>query len=65
KNGRIEPSVEVHHIVPLSVDPTLKYELTNIVALCKGCHSLRHKNLRSGDAPPSSQRPPAVYEKKK
>jgi 5-methylcytosine-specific restriction endonuclease McrA len=54
KNGRIEPSREVHHIVPLEVDPSLKYTLSNLVALCRGCHSRRHKELRGGDGPPTS-----------
>ena len=49
KNGRVEPSREVHHIVPLSVDPSLKYELSNLVALCKGCHTLRHRNMNNSD----------------
>lgn len=54
KNGRVEPSREVHHIVPLSVDPSLKYELSNLVALCKGCHAIRHRNMDSSDNTPAS-----------
>ncbi len=45
KRGRIEPSREVHHIVPLTVDESLKYTLSNLVALCRGCHKARHRDL--------------------
>ena len=46
-NGIIEPSREVHHIVPIDEDPSLKYTLSNLVALCKGCHKRRHRDLGS------------------
>ena len=41
-NGRVTPSREVHHIVPIDVDPSLMYTRDNLVALCKGCHARRH-----------------------
>ena len=40
--GRITPSSEVHHIVPISEDESKKYEWSNLVALCHGCHRSRH-----------------------
>jgi 5-methylcytosine-specific restriction protein A len=30
---------EIHHIERLSANPELKYELSNLKALCKSCHS--------------------------
>lgn len=32
---------EIHHIQKLSQHPELKYELSNLKALCKQCHSVR------------------------
>jgi 5-methylcytosine-specific restriction endonuclease McrA len=37
--------VELHHIIPVSVDPTLIDNLKNLVLLCEKCHdSLHSKN---------------------
>ncbi len=32
-------ATEVHHLVPIEVDRTLRLVLTNLVSLCKPCHS--------------------------
>lgn len=45
RNGRLVPSEEVHHIVPLSEGGTNKQH--NLMALCKSCHSAIH--ARRGD----------------
>ena len=37
KNGRLTPTQEVHHILPLSKDGT--HDFNNLMALCKPCHS--------------------------
>jgi 5-methylcytosine-specific restriction protein A len=42
KQGKVTPSSEVHHIVPISVDSTLRLVWTNLVALCRKCHEGRH-----------------------
>jgi len=42
KAGRVRPSSEVHHVVPISVEPSLRLEWTNLVALCANCHADRH-----------------------
>ena len=40
--GNAEPSVEVHHIVPIEVNPRLRLEPSNLASLCKSCHDKRH-----------------------
>jgi len=42
-NGRVTPSSEVHHIVPIDQDPRLKLVESNLVALCHDCHEKRHE----------------------
>jgi 5-methylcytosine-specific restriction protein A len=42
KEGKVTPSSEVHHIVPISDDPSLRLTWTNLVALCNNCHNVRH-----------------------
>lgn len=37
EQGRLTPVEEVHHILPLSKGGT--HEVTNLMALCKSCHS--------------------------
>ena len=36
--------MEVDHAVPLSINPSLKYEMSNLVTLCPNCH--KRKTLR-------------------
>jgi len=36
--GRTELGEELHHVVPLKVDPSLKCGPTNTVLLCRFCH---------------------------
>jgi 5-methylcytosine-specific restriction endonuclease McrA len=43
KQGKVTPSSEVHHIVPIAVDPTQRLTWTNLVALCNTCHDGRHR----------------------
>ena len=33
------PATEVHHDVPIAVDPSRRLDLTNLISLCKACHS--------------------------
>ncbi len=40
-NGRITAACEVHHIVKLRTDPSLRLEPSNVMCLCKSCHSRR------------------------
>jgi len=41
-NDKTVPACEVHHIVPISVDPSLRLEWANLAALCNTCHAGRH-----------------------
>lgn len=40
-----EPAIDSHHIVPVCVDNSLKYDLDNGIALCLRCHSEQHPDL--------------------
>ena len=46
--GRTSPSTEVHHIVPVEVNPALRLVLGNLVALCHQCHKDRHNGNLKG-----------------
>ncbi|WP_399262197.1 HNH endonuclease [Terriglobus aquaticus] len=37
--GRLKRATDVHHIVPIRVAPWLRLVLSNLVSLCKECHS--------------------------
>ena len=39
--GRIEPTVDFHHKIRISVRPDLKFDPNNIMGLCKSCHAKR------------------------
>ena len=41
--------LEVHHAVPVSVDPSRRYDPTNCVILCSGCHVEAHRPEVSPD----------------
>ncbi len=36
--GKVIPSEEVHHIVPIKVNPSLAFEGGNLIPLCRACH---------------------------
>ena len=42
KEGKVTASSEVHHVIPISEQPSLRLTWTNLVALCSTCHSVRH-----------------------
>ena len=37
-HGYTQPASEVHHIVSIKEDATLRLELTNLMSLCHKCH---------------------------
>ena len=41
--------LEVHHIVPLSVDISLAHEIDNLVTLCRYHHKLAHDDVIGAD----------------
>ena len=48
--GRTTPSEDVHHKKPIRDYPELRLDPCNLVALCKKCHSRRHRCLNlTGD----------------
>ena len=43
KNGELN----AHHIIPFSIDKSLRTELSNGITLCVKCHKAEHKRLRN------------------
>lgn len=39
EQGRITPATDVDHIVPISRDRAMVFDLSNLQPLCHGCHS--------------------------
>jgi 5-methylcytosine-specific restriction endonuclease McrA len=35
----VTPAVDVHHVLKVSTHPHLRLILTNLISLCKRCHS--------------------------
>ena len=35
------PTKDIHHVIPLSVRPDLKFEPSNLMPLCHSCHASR------------------------
>jgi len=48
ERGIVRPADLVHHIVPISVDPTLRLAPRNLQPLCRDCHGEVHR--RGGGA---------------
>lgn len=46
KCGKRGGVLNAHHIIPFSVDKTLRYEISNGITLCVDCHKKEHKRLR-------------------
>ena len=43
-------TTEIHHIVPIDIDPTLAYVYHNLRALCVDCHHKVHIKLKKAIA---------------
>ena len=43
--GIVKQTEEVHHIVPFSIDPTLAYDIDNLLSVCITCHKELHNKL--------------------
>ena len=37
-------TAQLHHIIPRSMNPELRYDKDNCIALCPGCHTALHNN---------------------
>jgi 5-methylcytosine-specific restriction endonuclease McrA len=37
-----EPDLHVHHIVPVSIDPSRRFDPYNVITLCAECHHEWH-----------------------
>jgi 5-methylcytosine-specific restriction enzyme A len=44
--GIVTATTDIHHIVPIDIDPTLSYSYQNLLALCQECHHKVHDNMR-------------------
>lgn len=60
KNGRVEPTTEVDHIVPHRGDEQLRLDRKNCQGLCTPCHSAKTARENGGFGNPSVQRNVAV-----
>ena len=40
--GKTTATQEVHHIVPISVDPSRRLDVSNLMSLCAACHDAEH-----------------------
>lgn len=47
RDGRPVTAVEVDHIVPITVAPSRRYDLSNTQSLCRACHSRKTGQERS------------------
>lgn len=48
-DGLTRPMDEVHHIVPIEIDPRLRLEWTNLRSLCRWCHLVEHGKTPTWD----------------
>lgn len=39
-------ALEIHHVIPMSVNPGLALQTKNLILLCHDCHVAVHKNKR-------------------
>jgi 5-methylcytosine-specific restriction endonuclease McrA len=44
--GIVGGKLNAHHIIPFSVDKSLRFDLLNGITLCVACHKKQHKNIR-------------------
>lgn len=44
-SGRVTPAIDVHHKVPIRVDPSRRLDLSNLISVCRPCH--KHLELQA------------------
>ena len=42
KNNRVKQATEVHHIIPIEKDWSLRLKYSNLQSLCHSCHMKKH-----------------------
>lgn len=40
--GIVKAAEDIHHLIPINANPSLRLELSNLRSLCKECHAKRH-----------------------
>jgi 5-methylcytosine-specific restriction protein A len=50
ENGLCRPAEEVHHIVPIKVDPQLRLEISNLLPVCRRCHRILERHAKTKKA---------------
>jgi endogenous inhibitor of DNA gyrase (YacG/DUF329 family) len=45
KCGKTHTKIHAHHIIPVSADKTLMYEVSNGITLCQKCHRIEHLRM--------------------
>ena len=48
--GIFKPAIDLHHIRPLASSPELRLDASNVVPLCKRCHTRRERTGRNPGA---------------
>jgi 5-methylcytosine-specific restriction endonuclease McrA len=46
KHGRYTLTRDVHHVVPIDVDPSRRLDVSNLLAVCRPCHQQLDKSNR-------------------
>jgi 5-methylcytosine-specific restriction endonuclease McrA len=47
EHGLCRPAEEVHHIVPIKVDPQLRLEISNLLPVCRRCHRILERHAKT------------------
>ena len=50
RHDRFTAAREVHHVVPIAVDPSRRLDWSNLMAVCRGCHQKLDKEARRANA---------------
>lgn len=48
RHGATTPTIDIDHIIPIRLDPSLSYVLSNLQGMCKSCHSMKTQHENKG-----------------
>lgn len=48
QQGKVSFVDDVHHKVPIKVNKSKAFDITNLICLCRACHIQAHKDLERG-----------------